>query len=176
RCSRSPCSRRCCRRSGRCSRRLRAGAPRTSPGARASSEACRARRPALPPRSPRSARVCSSRRPMLGGVASELKPVYLLHGSDGPKIARAVRRLRDRIGEDSTEHLSARDSSGEDVVASCNALGLFLGEGRLVIVDEPERWKAADVKAVVAYLASPSPATVLALVADEIKADSPLAK
>jgi len=113
---------------------------------------------------------------MLGGVASELKPVYLLHGSDGPKIARAVRRLRDRIGEDSTEHLSARDSSGEDVVASCNALGLFLGEGRLVIVDEPERWKAADVKAVVAYLASPSPATVLALVADEIKADSPLAK
>jgi DNA polymerase-3 subunit delta len=113
---------------------------------------------------------------MLGGVASELKPVYLLHGSDGPKIARAVRRLRERIGEDSTEHLSARDSSGDDVVASCNALGLFLGEGRLVIVDEPERWKAADVKAVVAYLASPSPATVLALVAEEIKADAPLAK
>ena len=87
-----------------------------------------------------------------------------------------MRRLRDRIGADSTEQLSARDASGADVVASCNALGLFTGEGRLVIVAEPEKWKAADVKDVVAYLAAPSPATVLALVAEEIKADSPLAK
>ena len=113
---------------------------------------------------------------MLGVVANELKPVYLLHGSDRPKIVRAVRRLRERIGEDSTEHLSARDASGEDVVASCNALGLFVDEGRLVIVDEPERWKAPDVKVVVEYRASPSPSTVLALVAEEIKADSALAK
>jgi len=113
---------------------------------------------------------------MLGGVPSELKPAYLLHGSDKPKIARAVRRLRDRIGEDSTEHLSAREASGADVVASCNALGLFVAEGRLVIVDEPERWKAADVKDVVAYLAAPAPSTVLALVAEEIKTDAALVK
>jgi DNA polymerase III subunit delta len=45
-----------------------------------------------------------------------------------------------------------------------------------VIVDEPEKWKAADVKDVVAYLASPAPSTVLALVAEEIKADAPLVK
>ena len=113
---------------------------------------------------------------MLGGVPSELKPAYLLHGSDKPKIARAVRRLRDRIGEDSTEHLSAREASGADVVASCNALGLFVAEGRLVIVAEPERWKAADVKDVVAYLAAPAPSTVLALVAEEIKTDAALVK
>jgi len=113
---------------------------------------------------------------MLGEVANELKPVYLLHGSDRPKIARAVRRLRERIGDDSTEHLSARELSGADAVAACNALGLFLGEGRLVIVDEVERWKAADVKEVAAYLAAPAPATVLALVAEELKADSALAK
>ena len=113
---------------------------------------------------------------MLGDVASELEPVYLLHGSDRPKITRAVRRLRDRIGEESTEHLSAREASGADIVAACNALGLFVGEGRLVIVDEPERWKAADVKEVVAYLAAPAPSTVLALVAAEIKSDSALAK
>jgi DNA polymerase III subunit delta len=62
------------------------------------------------------------------------------------------------------------------VVAACNAMGLFTGEGRLVIVDEVERWKAADVKEVAAYLASPAPATVLALVALELKADSALAK
>jgi DNA polymerase-3 subunit delta len=114
---------------------------------------------------------------MLGGVANELKPVYLLTGSDRPKISRALHRLRDRIGDDATEHLSAREAAGEDVVAACNAMGLFVAdEGRLVIVDEVERWKAADVKDVAAYLASPSPATVLALVATEIKADSALGK
>ena len=61
-------------------------------------------------------------------------------------------------------------------MAACNALGLFVDEGRLVIVEEVERWKIADVKDVVAYLASPAPATVLALVGVEIKADSALAK
>jgi len=66
--------------------------------------------------------------------------------------------------------------SGADAVAACNALGLFVGEGRLVIVDEAERWKAADVKDLAEYLAAPAPATVLALVGSEIKADSALAK
>ena len=87
-----------------------------------------------------------------------------------------MRRLRERIGTDSTEHLNARETSGTDAVAMCNALGLFVGEGRLVIVDEAERWKAADVKDVAAYLAAPAPATVLALVAEEIRADSALTK
>jgi DNA polymerase-3 subunit delta len=114
---------------------------------------------------------------MLGAVANELKPVYLLTGSDRPKIARALHRLRERIGADSTEHLNAREASGVEAVASCNALGLFVGEGqRLVIVEEVERWKAADVKEVVEYLASPSPTTVLALVAHEPKTDAALTK
>jgi DNA polymerase-3 subunit delta len=114
---------------------------------------------------------------MLGGVASELKAVYLLTGSDRPKIARAVRRLRDRFGDDSTEHLSAREVAAADVIASCNALGLFGGgDGRLVIVDDVDKWKAAEVKELATYLAAPSPETVLALVAEEVKADSALAK
>ena len=45
-----------------------------------------------------------------------------------------------------------------------------------MIVGEVDRWKAADVKDVAAYLAAPAPATVLALVADELKADAALAK
>jgi DNA polymerase-3 subunit delta len=114
---------------------------------------------------------------MLGTMAAtELKPAYLLSGSDRPKIARALRRLRDRVGEDATEQLNARETNGDDAVAACNAMGLFVGNGRLVIVDEVERWKADDVKAVVAYLAAPAPATVLALVATEMKLDTPLAK
>jgi DNA polymerase-3 subunit delta len=112
---------------------------------------------------------------MLGGMATELKPAYLLTGSDRPKIARALRRLRDRIGDDATEHLNAREASAEDVIASCNSMGLFGGE-RLVIVEEVERWKAADVKEIAAYLATPAPSTVLALVAAEIKSDAALTK
>ena len=103
--------------------------------------------------------------------------MYLLTGSDRPKIARAVRRLRDRFGDDSTEHLSAREVGAADVIASCNAMGLFGGgDGRLVIVDDVDKWKAAEVKELAGYLAAPSPETVLALVAEEVKGDSALAK
>ena len=109
-------------------------------------------------------------------ASAELKPVYLITGGDRPKIQRALRRLRDRIGEDSVELLSATEATGDDAVAACNALGL-LGTGqRLVIVEEVERWKAADTKAITAYLGSPAPDTVLALVAGEMKKDSALAK
>ena len=109
-------------------------------------------------------------------MATELKPVYLITGGDRPKIQRALRRLRDRVGEDATELLSANDTSGDDAVAACNSLGLLGGGGRLVIVEDVDRWKAADAKSITAYLASPAPDTVLALVAAEVKKDSALAK
>jgi DNA polymerase-3 subunit delta len=109
-------------------------------------------------------------------VASELKPVYLIVGGDRPKIQRALRRLRDRIGEEATEMLSAFVANGDDAVAACNALGLFGAGQRLVVVTDVDRWKAADAKAIVAYLASPAPATVLALVGEETKKDSALGK
>jgi DNA polymerase III subunit delta len=106
---------------------------------------------------------------------AELKPVYLLIGSDRPKIVRALERLRARIGEDGVQHLSAREASGEDVAAECNAMGLFGGGRRLVLVDEAERWKATDVKALAAYLEAPAPDTVVALTGD-VKPDSALGK
>ncbi len=109
-------------------------------------------------------------------VATELKPVYLITGADRPKIQRALRRLRDRIGDDAVELLTAESASGEEAVAACNSLGLLGGGGRLVIVEGVESWKAADVKAVAAYLESPAPDTVLALVAGELKKDSALGK
>jgi DNA polymerase-3 subunit delta len=109
-------------------------------------------------------------------VASELKPVYLLSGTDRPKIEEALRRLRARVGDGGSEVLSATESSGEDAVAACNAPGLFAAAGRAVVVLRVESWKAADTKAVAAYLADPAPDTVLALVGDGIKKDSPLTK
>jgi DNA polymerase III subunit delta len=109
-------------------------------------------------------------------MANELKPVYLIGGRDRPKIQRAIRRLRDRIGDESTELLSAFDTSGADAVGACNSPVLFGSGRRLVVVSDVDRWKAADVKAVADYLASPAPDTVLALVAEEAKKGSPLAK
>jgi DNA polymerase III subunit delta len=109
-------------------------------------------------------------------MASELKPVYLITGGDRPKIQRALRRLRDRMGEDAVELLSAHDASGDEAVAACNSLGLLGGGRRLVIVEDVERWKAPDTKSIAAYLASPAPDTVLALVAGELRKDSALAK
>lgn len=107
---------------------------------------------------------------------ADLKPAYLLTGTDRPKVTRALRRLRDRIGDDATEVLSAHEVSGDEASASCNALGLFASERRLVVVENVEAWKAADAGPVVAYLGSPSPETVLTLVGEGIKADSALAK
>jgi DNA polymerase III subunit delta len=115
--------------------------------------------------------------PELAKVATnELEPVYLIAGGDRPKIQRALRRLRDRVGEDAVEILTAVESTGDDAVAACNALGLFSGGHRLVIVTDVDRWKAADAKAVAAYVSAPAPDTVLALVGEEVKKDSALGK
>lgn len=118
---------------------------------------------------------------------ADLKPVYLITGGDRPKIQRAVERLRGHFDPVGIEHLSAEEASGDEVVAACNALGLFAAGGRLVLITQVDGhrnsegrmvggWKAADVQAVLSYLEGPAPDTVLALVAEELRKDSPLAK
>jgi len=77
-------------------------------------------------------------------MADELLPVYLLTGTDRPKIGRALRRLRTRFGDEAVEVLSAETTSGEDTAAALNSLGLF-GAGRLIVVQGVEKWKKADV-------------------------------
>jgi DNA polymerase III delta subunit len=106
---------------------------------------------------------------------ADLKPVYLLAGTDRPKIDTALARLRRHFADESVEAVSAAETSAEEAVALCNAGSLF-GDARLVLVGEVERWKAADVKALQAYLAAPAPATTLALAAGELRKDAPLAK
>jgi DNA polymerase-3 subunit delta len=116
----------------------------------------------------------------------DLKPVYLLTGSDRPKIETAVHRLRRHFAAESVETVSAVETSGGDAVALCNAGSLF-GDRRLVVVDRIDGlkrddgrrgsgWKKADLDTVLAYLESPAPGTVLALVAEEIARSSPLGK
>jgi DNA polymerase-3 subunit delta len=109
-------------------------------------------------------------------TVADLAAAYLITGSDRPKVARAIRRLRERVGEEATEVLTAHEAGADDAVAACNALGLFTVERRLVIVEDAHRWKAADLKTLEEYLRRPSPTTVLALVGEEVKPDSALAK
>jgi DNA polymerase III subunit delta len=106
-------------------------------------------------------------------MADELQPVYLLLGSDRPKITRALGRLRARFGPEGVETLVASSASAEDTVGALNSLGLF-GSGRLVVVEAVEAWKKGDAEALRAYLAAPVPGTVLALVAGEALKDSVL--
>jgi DNA polymerase III subunit delta len=108
-------------------------------------------------------------------MADELRPVYLLTGTDRPKIGRALRRLRTRFGDEALEVLSAEVVSGEDVTAALNSLGLF-GAGRLVVVQGVEKWKKADAEALDGYLADPVQGTVLALVVEEPPKDDALGK
>jgi DNA polymerase-3 subunit delta len=109
-------------------------------------------------------------------MADDLKAAYLIAGSDRPKVDRAVARLRGRFEPDAVEHLDATEAAGDDVVAACNAMGLFGDGTRLVLVDNVEAWKAPEVKVVEAYLKSPAPGTTLALVAGELKKDAAIAK
>ena len=100
-------------------------------------------------------------------ASDPLRPVYLLTGSDRPKIRRALARLRARFPPEAAELLTADTATGADAVAACNALGLFAHDGaRLVVVEGVERWRADDVEAVVGYLRDPAGGSVLALVAE----------
>jgi DNA polymerase III subunit delta len=120
--------------------------------------------------SPAGGRLC------LAAVAEELKSAYLIAGGDRPKVDRAVARLRARFDDDAVELLDAAETSGDDAVAACNALGLFGSGDRLIVVTSVESWKADDAKAVAVYLAEPTPSTVLALVAAELKKDAAIVK
>lgn len=115
-----------------------------------------------------------------------LKPVYLITGNDRPKVETALARLRRHFAAEAIERVMAQEASGADVVALCNSGSLF-GDDRLVIVEGIDgrpgsdgrltnAWKAAEVAAVVAYLADPAPHTVLALVGEETKKDGALRK
>ena len=109
-------------------------------------------------------------------MAHELKAAYLIAGTDRPKIDRAVERLRRRFVPDAVEIHQAADTPGSDAVAACNALGLFASEGRLIVVEGVDEWKAPDAKEIADYLKAPAPATTLALVGGEMKKDAPVAK
>jgi DNA polymerase-3 subunit delta len=99
-------------------------------------------------------------------VSEPLQPVYLICGTDRPKVLRAVARLRSAVAAagGSEELHDALDTDPRSVAALCEQLGLFGGD-RLVLVSGVETWLADPVRQLEPYLAAPTPGTTLALVA-----------
>ncbi len=99
---------------------------------------------------------------MSANAPAEMKPAYLIAGTDWPKVDAAISRLRARFDPESIEQLSPGGEEPIDVVAACNALGLFPGR-RLVLVRSAEELEGDAVAAIVEYLQAPAPDTTLGL-------------
>lgn len=98
----------------------------------------------------------------------KLKPVYLITGTDQPKMEAAARRLRERVISDSDTDINidlfdALDHHAAPVVQAANTLPF--GEGiRLVMVMNIGAWHKADKDILSEFLADPPDYSCLALV------------
>jgi DNA polymerase-3 subunit delta len=102
---------------------------------------------------------------------AEIKPAYLIAGTDEAKIARACARLRERAesegGPGSLERFDAegrRAPDAEALVASLPALSLTAGR-RYMVAYGVEGWGKADLERICEALAAIPPDTTVALVA-----------
>ena len=104
---------------------------------------------------------------------SEIKPAYLLAGSDEAKIDTALARLRARAeregGPGALESFSGEGSSAPDseaMVAAMPAMSL-VATRRYLLADGVERWTARSAAPVIAALAELPPDVTVILIARE---------
>lgn len=104
-------------------------------------------------------------------MPEQMKPAYLLAGSDESKLTAALARLRARAeregGAGALEDFSGAPGvvpDAEALIAALPAISLT-AERRYLLADGVERWKAAQVKAIAAALASGTPDVTVVLVA-----------
>ncbi len=109
-----------------------------------------------------------------------LEQLYLIAGSDTPKVRRAVARLRRRVHDETASDLNVFVFDGrvvraatvlEEVQTPTFALGT-----RLLLVYDADRWPAADRDKLADYLADPAPDTCLTLVGGSFKKTERLTK
>jgi DNA polymerase-3 subunit delta len=97
-----------------------------------------------------------------------LKPVYLIHGDDEPKIDAWRTRVRTRAeaegGVGALESFDAKVTEPGEVAAAM-AMLTFGTEARYYLVDNAETWKAGDLDPLEKALADPAPDTVLVMIA-----------
>jgi DNA polymerase-3 subunit delta len=118
---------------------------------------------------------------------SEIKPAYLIAGSDDAKVDAALARLRERAmregGEGALESFTAPEGQGapdaDGLVAAIPAMSLIASQ-RYLLADRVERWSKKQVETVAAALADLPPDTTVVLAAREeppkVKAPKALAK
>lgn len=113
-------------------------------------------------------------------AAPPLLPAYLIVGNDRPKVRRAIKRLRQRVIDESGSDLNVLilDAEQQPVEALLDAAaspGLTLGT-RLLLVLNAHKWKVKARQQVVAYLQDPMPETCVAVEAETIAASDALFK
>lgn len=110
----------------------------------------------------------------------KLKPVYLITGSDDPKVDKAVRRLKERVAADAGTDINidifdAAEHHADAVIQAASTLPF--GEGvRLVLVMSVGAWHKADKDALSAFLADPPEYGCIALVGGGLKKNEALYK
>lgn len=107
-------------------------------------------------------------------MPSEIKPAYLIAGTDEAKIEAALARLRARAeregGPGALQSFDPPAGGGppdaDGLIAALPAISL-LGSRRYLLADRVERWGAKQSKDVAAALAGADPQTTVVLVARE---------
>jgi len=115
-----------------------------------------------------------------GADLNDLKPVYLIYGSEELLLERAERRLRDRLAavadiDFNLETFDGGTASADDVVNAANTMP-FMSDRRLVIVRDVDKFDAASLEKLALYARDPAPYTCLVLEATKIAKNTKLYK
>ncbi len=112
--------------------------------------------------------------------ANQLEPLYLICGSDTPKVRRAVARLRKRVHDETASDLNIFVYDGRAVRAAAvldeAQTPTFALGTRLLLVFDADRWPAADRDRLADYLADAAPDTCVTLVGESFKKTERLTK
>ncbi len=100
---------------------------------------------------------------------ADLKPVYLIHGSEDLLLEQAVTRLKKRLAavadlDFNLDTFDGETAAADDIVAAANTLP-FMSERRLVIVNRADKLSTDHLGTLADYAADPNPETTLVLVA-----------
>ena len=117
---------------------------------------------------------------MASADLGDLKPVYLIYGSEPLLLERAERRLRDRLAAvaDLDFNLDVFDGgsvSADDVLNAANTMP-FMSDRRLVIVKDVDKMDATSTERMTEYAKDPAPYTCLVLVATKVAKNTRLYK
>ena len=98
-----------------------------------------------------------------------VEPLYFLHGEEAFLIGRFLTELKHVVvsgpmADFNYARLKARETSGAKVVAEAKSLPM-MAKMRLMIVEDADKFKSADLEVIAEYIESPAPETCLVLVA-----------